>query len=210
MKSCARQIRGCSGIKRVNDLYDQPDDATPLTPEEMRDLIPANIAYRRELNEAEQENITRAQDWALNRRRDPLSEKFVKELHRRMLGDVWRWAGRFRTSERNLGIAFHEIPVALRQLLDDTKAWIEHKTYPPDEIAVRFHHRLVLIHSFANGNGRHARLMADLLVMRLGGERFSWGSANLQDAGAVRQRYIAALQAADDHDIGPLLAFARS
>jgi Fic-DOC domain mobile mystery protein B len=139
MKSCARQIR-CSGIKRVNDLYDQPDDATPLTPEEMRDLIPANIAYRRELNEAEQENITRA-DWALNRRRDPLSEKFVKELHRRMLGDVWRWAGRFRTSERNLGIAFHEIPLALRQLLDDTKAWIERKTYPPDEIAVRFHSR---------------------------------------------------------------------
>ena len=127
-----------------------------------------------------------------------------------MFGEVWRWAGRFRMSERNLGIVFHEISVALRQLLDDTRAWIEYRTYPPDEIAVRFHHRLVLIHSFPNGNGRHARLMADLLVMRLGGERFSWGSANLQDAGTVRQRYIAALQAADDHDIGPLLAFARS
>jgi Fic-DOC domain mobile mystery protein B len=176
----------------------------------MREPIPAHIAYRRELNEAEQENISRAQDWALNRRRDPLSEKFVKDLHRRMFGDVWRWAGRFRMSERNLGIVFHEIPVALHQLLDDTRAWIEYRTYPPDEIAVRFHHRLVLIHSFPNGNGRHARLMADLLVMRLGGERFSWGSANLQDAGTVRQRYIAALQAADDHDIGPLLAFARS
>jgi len=176
----------------------------------MRELIPAHIAYRRELNAAEQENIARAQDWALNRRRDPLSEKFVKELHRRMLGDVWRWAGNFRTTERNLGIAFYEIPVALRQLLDDTKAWIEYRTYPRDEIAVRFHHRLVLIHCFPNGNGRHARLMADLLVMRLGGERFSWGSANLQDAGEVRRRYIAALQAADNHDIGPLLAFARS
>ena len=127
-----------------------------------------------------------------------------------MFGEVWRWAGRFRMSERNLGIVFHEIPVALRQLLDDTRAWIEYQTYPPDEIAVRFHHRLVLIHSFPNGNGRHARLMADLLVMRLGGERFSWGSANLQDAGTVRQRYIAALRAADDQDIGPLLAFARS
>ena len=91
-----------------------------------------------------------------------------------MLGDVWRWAGKLRTSERNLGIAFYEIPVALRQLLDDTKAWIEYKTYPPDEIAVRFHHRLVQIHPFPKGNGRHARLMADLLVMRLGGERFSW------------------------------------
>jgi Fic-DOC domain mobile mystery protein B len=209
MKSCARRTHGCSGIS-VSDLFEQPDDATPLTPEEVHELIPAHIAYRRELNEAEHENIVRAQDWALNRRRDPLSEKFVKELHRRMLGDVWRWAGRFRMSQRNLGIAFYEIPVALRQLLDDTRAWIEYKTYPSDVIAVRFHHRLVQIHPFPNGNGRHARLMADLLVIRLGGERFSWGSANMQDAGAVRQRYIAALQAADDHDIAPLLAFARS
>ena len=195
----------------MTELFNPPDDAaTPLTPEETRDLIPAHIAYRRELNEAEQENITRAQAWALNRRRDLLSEKFIKELHRRMLGDVWRWAGKFRTSQRNLGIPFYEVPVALRQLLDDTRACIEHHTYPPDEIAVRFHHRLVQIHAFPNGNGRHARLMADLLVMRLGGERFSWGRESLRDASAVRQRYIAALQSADHHDLGPLLAFARS
>jgi Fic-DOC domain mobile mystery protein B len=194
----------------VGGLFQEPDNATPLTPEEMRELIPAHIAYRREVNEAEQENIARGQDWALGRRRDLLSEKFIKDLHRHMLRDVWRWAGKFRTSERNLGIAHYEIPVALRQLLDDTKAWIEYKTYPPDEIAVRFHHRLVQIHAFPNGNGRHSRLMADLLLMSLGGERFSWGSANLQDAGDVRRRYITALQAADNHDIGPLLAFARS
>jgi len=123
----------------VSDLFDQPDDAaTPLMPEEMRDLIPAHIAYRRELNEAEQENITRAQEWALNRRRDLLTEKFVKNLHRQMLGEVWRWAGKFRTSERNIGIAWWEIPVAVRQSLDDTKARIEYSTHPPDEIAVRF------------------------------------------------------------------------
>jgi Fic-DOC domain mobile mystery protein B len=194
----------------VGGLFQEPDNATPLTPEEMRELIPAHIAYRREVNEAEQENIARGQDWALGRRRDLLSEKFIKDLHRHMLRDVWRWAGKFRTSERNLGIAHYEIPVALRQLLDDTQAWIEYKTYPPDEIAVRFHHRLVQIHAFPNGNGRHSRLMADLLLMSLGGERFSWGSANLQDAGYVRRRYITALQAADNHDIGPLLAFARS
>jgi Fic-DOC domain mobile mystery protein B len=197
----------------VSDLFEQPDEAaTPLTltPEEMRDLIPAHIAYRRELNEAEQDNITRAQEWALNRRRDPLSEKFVKDLHRQMLGDVWRWAGRFRNSERNIGIACWQIPVALRQLLDDTKAWIEYNTYPPDEIAVRFHHRLVQIHPFPNGNGRHARLTADLLAMRLGRESFSWGRESLRDAGAMRHRYIAALQAADNHDIEPLLAFARA
>jgi Fic-DOC domain mobile mystery protein B len=134
----------------------------------------------------------------------------LSDNHSNSFTEVWRWAGKFRTSERNLGIAFYEIPAALRQLLDDTKTWIEHKSYPSDEVAVRFHHRLVQIHAFPNGNGRHARLTADLLVMRLGGERFSWGSANLQDAGAVRHRYIAALQAADNHDIGPPLAFAQS
>jgi Fic-DOC domain mobile mystery protein B len=194
----------------VGSPFEQPDDATPLTPEEQSELIPAHIAYRRELNEAEFENIARAQDWALRRRRDVLSEKFVRDLHKQMLGDVWRWAGKFRKSERNLGIPFYEISTQLRQLLDDAKAWIEYTSYPPDEIAVRFHHRLVKIHPFPNGNGRHSRLMVDLLVMRLGAERFSWGSANLQAAGDVRGRYIAALKAADDHDIGPLLAFARS
>lgn len=193
----------------MTDLFDAPHHATPLTPEETRQLILAYIAYRSELNEAEQENIARAQDWALGRKRDPLTEKFIKELHRRMLGEVWKWAGKFRTSERNLGLPFYEIPTALRQLLADTNAWIEYKAYPPDEIAVRFHHRLVQIHPFPNGNGRHARLMADLLIMRLGTERFSWGRENLRDAGALRKRYIAALQAADQHDIRPLLAFAR-
>ena len=194
----------------MNDLFEEPDDATPFTAEERADLIPAHIAYRTELNDAEQENIVRGQDWAFRRRRDLLTEKFINDLHRHMLGDVWRWAGRFRTTEKNLGILYYEIPVALRQLLDDTKAWIENGAYPPDEIAARFHHRLVQIHPFPNGNGRHARLMADLLIMSLGRDRFSWGSANLQDAGALRRAYINALQAADNHDIGPLLAFARS
>ena len=195
----------------MSDLFEPPDDAaTPLTPEEMRELIPSHIAYRRELNEAEQENIARGQEWALSRQRDLLSEKFVTDLHRQMFGDVWRWAGRFRTSDRNIGIAYWEIRVALRQLLDDTKARIECTAYPPDEIAVRFHHRLVHIHPFPNGNGRHSRLMADLVVMTFGRERFSWGRESLRDAGAMRQRYIAALQAADNHDMGPLLEFARA
>ena len=194
----------------MSDLFEEPNDATPLTAEERADLIPAHIAYRSELNDAEQENIVRAQDWALGRRRDLLTEKFINDLHRHMLGDVWRWAGRFRTTEKNLGIPHYEIPVAVRQLLDDTRAWVEHGAYRPEEIAVRFHHRLVQIHPFPNGNGRHARLMADLLVMSLGGDRFSWGSANLQDVGVLRRAYITALQAADNHEIGPLLAFARS
>lgn len=194
----------------MTDLFEEPDDATPLSSDERKALIPSDITYRSELNHAEQESIARAQDWALSRRRNLLTEKFVKDLHARMLGDVWRWAGDFRTSDRNIGIAYYEIPVALRQLLADAAAWLEHKAYSPDEIAVRFHHRLVQIHPFPNGNGRHSRLMADLLVMQLGGKRFSWGSTNLQDAGEVRRRYVEALRAADNHDMAPLLAFARS
>lgn len=193
-------------------IFIEPDDsATPLTPKEMRDLIPAHIADRRDLNFAEQANIARAQEWAMDgRKRDLLREKFIKDLHRRMLADVWRWAGRFRTSQRNIGIDYWLIPVELRQLLDDTRTWIEYETYPPDEIAVRFHHRLVLIHPFPNGNGRHARLMADLLVMRLGQERFSWGRDSFRKAGDARERYIEALHAADRRDITALLAFARA
>jgi Fic-DOC domain mobile mystery protein B len=152
----------------------------------------------------------RAQEWAFGRRRDLLSENFIKDLHKRMLGEVWRWAGRYRTGEKNIGIPFYEIPMAVQQLLADTKAQIDSKAYPRDEIAVRFSHRLVHIHPFPNGNGRLSRLMADLLVMSLGGERFSWGSANLQEAGTVRRRYIEAIKAADTHDMVPLLAFARS
>lgn len=192
------------------DLFDEPDNATALTPEERRELIPVHITYRHELNEAEQENIAGAQEWALARRRNLLTEKFIKDLHRHMLGDVWRWAGKFRSSDRNLGVPFYEIPVVLRQLLDDANAWIEHRTYARDEIAVLLHHRLVQIHPFPNGNGRHSRLVADLLVMQLGGERFTWGSATLHDANDVRRRYIDALHAADQHDLAPLLAFARS
>jgi Fic-DOC domain mobile mystery protein B len=195
----------------MSDIFEQPDDAaTPLTVEEMRDLLPPHIAYRHELNSAEQENILRAQEWAMARRRDLLSEKFIRDLHRQMLGRVWRWAGKFRTSQRNIGIDYWLIPIELRQLLDDAKAWIEFGTWPPDEIAVRFHHRLVLIHPFPNGNGRHARLVADLLIIQLGGQRFSWGREGLRDAGAARARYIEALRAADNHEIGALLAFARS
>ena len=195
----------------MSDIFEQPDDAaTPLTEAEKRDLKPAYIATRAELNAAEQENIALGQDWALRRRRDILTESFVKSLHLHMFNDVWRWAGRFRTSERNIGIDHWEIPVALRVLLDDTKTWIEHNAYLPNEIAVRFHHRLTHIHPFPNGNGRHARLIADLLIMQLGGERFSWGWGSLREPGGSRRRYIAALREADNHNIEPLLTFARS
>ncbi|MDP3740243.1 MAG: mobile mystery protein B [Hyphomonadaceae bacterium] len=190
---------------------DQPDDAaTLLTREERADLIPAYITLKQELNEAEQIGIADADRWAFQRRRDVLSESLLLDLHRRMFGAVWRWAGKFRQSPRNIGVDYWTISIELRQLLDDVRAWIADNVYPPDEIAIRFHHRLVLIHPFPNGNGRHARLAADLLVTLLGNERFTWGRSNLASAGEARKQYVAALRLADQHDIGPLLAFARS
>jgi Fic-DOC domain mobile mystery protein B len=127
-----------------------------------------------------------------------------------MLRRVWKWAGKYRRTERNIGIPAHQIEVAFHQLIDDVRYWVEHKTYAPDEIALRFHHRLVAIHPFPNGNGRHARLAADALAVELGQPRFTWGSTNLVEAAETRKAYVHALQAADGHDIGPLLAFGRS
>ena len=188
----------------------QDDGGTELTEEEREGLIPSYITLRSELNEAEQANILDAEEWAFARKRDLLEEGFLNNLHKRMYGNVWRWAGRYRTSGKNIGIDAYRIPTELRQLLDDCRYWIENGTYEPDEIAVRFHHRIVSIHCYPNGNGRHARLAADLLLKSMGQERFSWGGENLIDVGETRERYIAALQAADEHDIGPLLEFVRS
>ena len=198
----------------MTDLFQEPEDATPLEPQEREGLLQSWITHRKDLNEAEQENIVEGAAWVHRLRRLPLdrllSVDFMQTLHKRMFGDVWQWAGTFRTTERNIGIQAYRIATELAALLSDVRFWIEHETYPRDEIAIRFHHRLVAIHPFPNGNGRHARLAADLLVERLGGEPFSWGGGSLADVGDLRARYVAALRAADDHDIGPMLEFARS
>jgi Fic-DOC domain mobile mystery protein B len=189
---------------------DTPPGATPLDPDELASLIPNHITTQAELNEWEQLNIVQGDTWARKQRKEILDEGFLRRLHRQMFGETWRWAGSFRKSDKNIGVDWLKIGVEVKRLLDDVRYQIEHGSLPADEIAIRFHHRLVAVHPFANGNGRHARLMADLLVERLGRPRFTWGSANLVDANATRQRYIAALQAADARDIVPLLAFARS
>ena len=127
-----------------------------------------------------------------------------------MFGETWKWAGDFRLTEKTIGIAPHEISVALHNLLEDVKTQLQCKAYPLDEIAARLHHRMVYIHPFPNGNGRHSRLMADLLLVARGAARFTWGGKNIATAGDARKQYIFALQAADDKDNGPLLAFVRS
>lgn len=193
-------------------LFEDDDDAnTPLTPQERDGLIPTYITTRAELNAAEQENITEADEWAFGSRRGSILDVGVlMALHRRMFRRVWRWAGQKRTTQRNIGIPAYQIEVALHQLVDDVRGWVELRSFAPDEIVLRFHHRLVAIHPFPNGNGRHARLAADALAVELGRPRFTWGSANLIEAAETRKAYVRALQAADAHDLGPLLTFGRS
>ena len=191
----------------------QDDGQTPLDPDEARGLKLAFIATRGDLNAAEANNLAVGMAWA--ERRVALGEvvadePFLRALHTRMFGQVWAWAGTYRTTERNIGIDPLHIRVALRQLFDDLAAWETHRTYPIDEQAARLHHRLTWIHPFPNGNGRTSRAMADLFLMASGAAAFSWGARSGAAAGDVRARYLASVRAADGHDIAPLLAFARS
>jgi Fic-DOC domain mobile mystery protein B len=198
----------------VTGLFREADDATPLAPEERDALRQSWITHRRDLNQAEEDNIVKGAAWARRRRSrkpaDLLTVDFARSLHRHMFGEVWNWAGTYRQTARNIGVDAHRIPAELPMMLDDLRYWVEHRVHPPDEIAVRLHHRLVAIHPFPNGNGRHARLLADLLIERLGGEPFTWGGGSLADIGELRTRYVDALRAADRHDMRHLLAFARS
>jgi Fic-DOC domain mobile mystery protein B len=194
-------------------LFATGDGNTPLSPEEQDDLIP-DLTTKEELNEWERQNILEAYGWAFAprtlHRRELFAESYVRELHRRMFDQTWKWAGRYRSAEKNIGIAHYQIRDALATLLGDVRYWIEHETFALDELAVRFHHRLVWIHPFANGNGRHARLIADVLLQRQGQPVFTWGGADIVRAGDFRRRYIDALRAADKNDLQPLLVFARS
>ena len=194
----------------TDPLFEADDAATPLTSEEKLGLMPSYITFRRELNEAEQINVTRAEQWAFSRKRDVLNEAYLRRLHKQMFQDVWTWAGEFRTSERNIGVEPWRIVTELRELLENVRYWIAHQTYTADEIAARFHHKLVWIHCFANGNGSHGRLATDLLLVNLGQPRFTWGRQSLVNAGDTRRSYVAALRAADNRDIQPLLKFVRS
>jgi Fic-DOC domain mobile mystery protein B len=191
--------------------YTYPPGATPLNADEASGLIPDHITTQDALNEWEQQNILDGLNWALKQhKRELLDDLFVRDLHKKMFDKTWKWAGTYRRSNKNIGIEWQMIPVELRNLFADVSFQIEHNSFPPDELATRFHHRLVAIHPFPNGNGRHARMMADLLIQRLGGEPFSWGGRSLVQHGDERERYIAALQAADKEDYTPLMEFVRS
>lgn len=190
------------------DIFEADDNSTPLTAEEKNGLKLKWITLRSELNEAEARNIAQAQLWlASNKKKDVCSDTFLRNLHKKMFCDVWVWAGEYRTTERNIGVAPYQIPMKLMQLFDDLNFWIDNKTYSNHEIAVRLHHKLVQIHPFPNGNGRVSRLMADLVLQKLEGKTLYLGDANLVDVSEVRRKYIDALRKADAGDYTDLLNF---
>ncbi|MFT3676405.1 MAG: mobile mystery protein B [Chitinophagaceae bacterium] len=187
---------------------------TLLEDEEKEGLLVPTIATRGELDEFEQYNIEQAILWSMGRSFKPemiFTEKFIQTVHQQMYGLVWKWAGEFRRTNKNIGVDKWQIATGLRHLIDDAVFWHEHTTYPPDELALRFKHRLVSVHCFPNGNGRHSRLMADIIVSKLYTQPvFSWGAVGLTRKGEARRTYLTALKAADAGDIQPLLKFARS
>lgn len=187
---------------------------TPLDPDEQEGLLIPTITTREELDEFEQQNIEQALQWSLSRsikERTIFSESFIRRLHKRMYGNVWAWAGDFRTTNKNIGVDKWQIPTELRVLLEDASYWMANSTFSPDELALRFKHRLVSIHCFANGNGRHSRLMADIVIDKLFKlPVFTWGGANLVKGGDIRSAYLNAVRAADAGDLKPLIVFARS
>jgi Fic-DOC domain mobile mystery protein B len=191
--------------------FEYPPGATPLDPDDAAGLIPSHISTQGQLNEWEFQNVFEGRAWALSRKRkDLLTADFTRELHRRMFGKTWKWAGTIRKKETNPGIDPSRIAVELKKLFDDVAYQVKQKSMPFDEIAATFHHRLTQIHPFANGNGRHARLMTDLLLRENGVEPFDWGNNDLVEPGEVRDRYIRALRAADGRDHSLLFKFVRS
>jgi len=193
---------------------DYGEGQTPLDEDEREDLLIPSIATRGELDEFEQQGIENAIEWTLRRKSNKeqiLTEAFVKELHRRMYAQIWSWAGKFRNTNKNLGIDKLQIGVELKKLLDDTTYWIDYNIFEQDEIAIRFKHRIVSIHCFSNGNGRHSRLMADIIISHIFKMPvFTWGASNLVKRGDARTVYLKAIRAADAGDYIPLVIFARS
>lgn len=187
--------------------FDYEYGNTPIDPNEVKGLKVRHISTKAELNEFEEKNISQAVSWVFEKKQqDYLTEAFLRKLHKKMFLDVWTWAGEYRKTNKNIGVEWTIIATEVRKLLDDTNHWLTNNTFPWDEIAAQFHHRLVSIHPFPNGNGRHARLMTDILLKYNSQPIGSWGSSLPR----AREEYLKALKEADQGDIVPLVSFIRT
>lgn len=194
--------------------WEYTNGQTPIDENEKAGLLIETISTHNDLNEFEQQNIEEALHWVFGKKLKPkevFTEKFIRNVHKRMFGKVWAWAGSYRKTDKNLGIDKVQIPLALKVLCDDALYWVANETFSPEEIAIRFKHRIVSIHCFSNGNGRHSRLMGDIIIENLfGSVPFSWGSNKISNGNNPRDAYLKAVKSADQGDYGPLLEFARS
>lgn len=193
-------------------MFDElKEGQTPIEPDEAKDLIPGHLATARELNEFESFNIRFAERKYLEgtRKSWPLSDpEFLKKVHRAMFDKTWKWAGIYRQTGKNIGKDWWTIPTEVKKACDDFLFWKENGVFPAEEIAVRYHHRLVSIHPFPNGNGRHARLIADIFLRENGIRSFSWGTGKLYEINPDRMAYVEALREADRGNFAPLLKIA--
>ncbi len=186
---------------------------TPLDEDEKEGLKIITITTRGEQDEFEQQNNEKAIEWTLKNKfklGKILTEDFIKNLHKRMFGDVWKWAGEFRNTNKNIGVDKYQIGIELKNLIDDGKYWVENNTFTGDEFAVRFSHRVVKIHLFPNGNGRHSRLLGDIITNH-GFDKpvFTWGGKDLVHKGEARSLYLQVLREADIGNYNKLIEFAR-
>lgn len=198
----------------VSNFGPDPEGATPLGPDDFVGLIPMWISTRSDLNQAEAFNISSAQDKFDGKSiltNEILDDFFVRALHQQMFGDVWTWAGKYRTRELSIGVPSQTVSLEVKNLMEDSKFWLD-TLYPQlqDEALCRIHHRLVAIHPFPNGNGRLSRLFTDVLTGSMGRPLFTWGGGITGANSKVRSEYISALKSADRGDFDKLYEFVRS
>ncbi len=195
--------------------FEEPYGATPLGPDERADLLLTHVETREELNELENANILQGISWLSSLPAltvdELLSMAFFEELHKRLLGEVWAWAGSYRTRELNIGCDPFHIRTNLFNLLEDIKCWIEFNHFDSLELSARIQHRLVLIHPFPNGNGRHSRIFTDCVRgMILEKPTLRWAEGNLDQQTEEREQYISSLRQADRGDYQTFIDYLRS
>ena len=200
--------------RKVN--FKTPEGATPLDADEIQGLLIDTISTQAELNFAEQQSIIESSKWIFEtNHRNLLTDQFFQKLHKKMFQSVWNWAGKYRTTNKNIGVDYHNISIEIKKLCDDCQYWIEHESYDWTELAARFHHRLVWIHPFANGNGRFSRILTDILLRRHQQLSLTWGrntypKDDLTDESNLRTEYILSLHEADNRRFQKLIHFIRS
>lgn len=203
----------------MSELIDNPEGATPLNLDDMLGLKYKHIDTREQLNEVEAANILQGQIWAskLNKgakeltRDDIFNRDFVSDLHKALFGEVWEWAGHFRKRELNIGVDPKNIAVDLHNFLEDAKCWLEFKHYDNLELSARIQHRLVQIHPFVNGNGRHSRVFTDIVRVYLLNEKpIKWANAKLENMTEERNSYISGLREADVGDLSTFIKYLQS